>query len=66
MYEVWLLFRMGCMAFEALERQGRIQLARDDLDAAAAVVADLELADKPLEFYVLHTLSDLQYGLAQA
>ena len=54
------------MAFEALERQGRIQLARDDLDAAAAVVADLELADKPLEFYVLHTLSDLQYGLAQA
>lgn len=28
--------------FKALERQGRIQLARDDLDAAAAVVADLE------------------------
>ncbi|CAE7369620.1 TTC28, partial [Symbiodinium necroappetens] len=35
--------------FKALERQGRIQLARDDLDAAAAVVADLELADKLLK-----------------
>ena len=41
---------MGLVAaVEALERQGRIQLARDDLDAAAAVVADLELADKLLK-----------------
>ena len=44
---------MGLVAaVEALERQGRIQLARDDLDAAAAVVADLELADKLLKFHL--------------